>query len=118
MYIRETLAPLLAMRMVSDHRPVLGVDEGLNDIQHVEPMICRLVANGIVSMATPLWYQSRITSDGTSMNILGGKISESPLVPDTGRPRRGTSWPDEGVVAQLIAYFSTTNQFAYTEHQE
>lgn len=69
-------------------------------------MIRKLVASGVVSMATPLWYQTRILSDGTRTNPLGGNVCISSLTPDIGRPLLpGSSWPDEGVVAQLVTYF-------------
>jgi hypothetical protein len=116
-FIRETVGPSLVSRARSDHRPVLGIDEGLNDRQHVEPMTRRLVARGIVSMATPLWYQSRVLSDGTRINVLGSAISPSSLTPDTGRPSRpAVSWPDEGVVTQLVTYFLTNDRLCLLTH--
>lgn len=105
LFIRETVAPLLLSRTVSDPRPVLGIDEGLNDKQHVEPMVRRLLARGIVSMATPLWWQFRVKRDGTRISFLGTPNRVRPLNLDLGRHARGTSCPDEVVVAQLVAYF-------------
>jgi hypothetical protein len=105
LFIRDTVGPSLGSRTVTDRRPVLGIDEGLNDKLHIAPMVTRLVARGIVSSAIPLWYQFRVLADGTRMNVLGSEISVSPFMPDVGRQERGTSWPDEGVVAHLVGYF-------------
>ena len=105
-FIRDTVGPLLNSRTVSGNGPVLGVDEGLNDKRHMRPMTRRLVENGVVSMATPLWYQARVLPDGQRINLLGGAVSISPLMPEIGHPPHpGSSWPDEGVVAHLVAYF-------------
>jgi len=109
-FIRETIVPLLASRTVAHPEPILAIDEGLNDRRYVDPMLRRLVANGTVSQAVPLWYQLRVLSDGSRISAAGGATALPLLLPDIGRVERGTFWPDERVVAMLIAHFLTSDK--------
>jgi hypothetical protein len=45
-FITDTLAPLVANRVPSTQSPVLGIDEGLNNDEHVGSMCQRLVQCG------------------------------------------------------------------------
>ena len=104
-FIEMTLAPAVADRMPIDRAPVLGIDEGLNNEEHIGLLCRRLMSRGLVSEIEPLWYQTRRTQDGTTISILGGAISISELSRDKGRRVRGSSWPDEGVVGLSVAQF-------------
>ena len=74
-FINETLAPLVEKRDASHRPPMLGIDEGLNNEEHVGSMCRRLMRRGIVARAVPLWYQQRITKDGNLMSVPGGSVS-------------------------------------------
>src|SRR5665213_3507656 len=92
-FIRTTLA---AEPIGHPSGSFLGIDEGLNNEEHIGAMCRRLLLAGVVSVVSPLWYQRRQTADGTMFSVPGSSLSPSPLWPDVGRPVRNVSWPDDG----------------------
>ena len=109
-YINETLAREIAGQRGPRHTRQLfvGIDEGLNN-DCINDMCRRLVQTGVAHVTSPLWYARRIKADGEFMNVLGGSIAPSSLVTDVGRIARGSTWPDENVVALAVANLSTMN---------
>src|SRR5579871_2941328 len=104
-FLKATVAPTLQERGEVVERPILGIDECLNNEEHIGALGRRLVARGVVSWSMPLWYSMRVTASGKKLSVPGGSITPSVLFPDPGRQIRGWSWPDEGVIASLISYF-------------
>jgi hypothetical protein len=104
-FLNSTIAPLLQTRSEIDGPPILGIDECLNNEEHIGALVRRLLSCDAISQSVPLWYATRETKSGEKLSVLGNSISPSPLVPDVGRPIRGESWPDEGVIACLISNF-------------
>jgi hypothetical protein len=109
-YITTTLANQITSSRHRDSGVVLGLDEGLNNEEHISPLCRRLLAANLMSQSVPLWYQQRVTTRGERFIVQGSSLSPSPLLADVGRAIRGSSWPDEGVVAMMVAHFSTTDR--------
>jgi hypothetical protein len=107
-FIRETVAPLLPSRGPVDTCPAVGIDEGLNNRQWVDPMLKRLVEESVISTAIPLWDQLRRRESGELFELVGSsgrKMREFFPSYDIGRPVKGHSTSDEDVVALLTSEF-------------
>lgn len=108
-FITTTLADAIRCR---EDRPglTLGIDEGMNNETHIGSLCRRLIAAGVVFASVPLWYQQRENAQGQRFMAVGSSVSPSPLMTDVGRAVRGSSWPDERVVALLVAEFLSTDR--------
>jgi hypothetical protein len=104
-FIRDTLTPLIAGRVREDCIPILGIDEGLNNGKYIAPMGMRLVQRGIVSGVNPLWWQSRVTASGQRFTTAGSGAPGFGIY-ESSKHVRGTSWPDERVVASAVGEFT------------
>ena len=76
LFTRDAVGPLLTSRTTSERGLVLGVDESLNDNRYIEPMTRRLVQKGLASMVTPLWYQTRVLSDGSRVSATNPTVQQ------------------------------------------
>jgi len=96
---------MLNTRGVVNETPILGIDECLNNETHIGAMATRLVKTGVVLHSEPPWYSYRRTGAGEMILALGNSVTQSAMVPDTGKRIAGASWPDENVVGKFLCNF-------------
>ena len=83
-----TLADLIASGGRRDSKVVLGLDEGMNDKEHIPSLCRRLQAANLISWSVPLWYQQRVNAKGERFTVLG-KFSFT-IAAVAGRRTRGS----------------------------
>ena len=59
-FIRTTFPGVVDAGSRRDPRPVLGIDEGLNNEMHIGELGRRLLGLDIIGSVVPLWYQQRV----------------------------------------------------------
>ena len=109
-FLRHTVAPLLIHRGPINSMPVIGVDEGLNNEEHVYSLLVRLIQKGTIIKSIGLWYHIWETWSGKKEMIYGSPSDFLKTIRGISRQLRGQSTPDEEVIALLTSEFLSSDR--------